>query len=458
MPIDEPATTAIPPGAALVDSVSAPADGVLAAPRWKPATRVAFRFCVTYFGLYIVLTQMLTSLLFATTNDSGAFELDMTRPAKAVVIWVAAHVFRITHSILTVETGSGDRVYDWVELACILALAIMGTIIWPLLDRKRESYVKLYSWFRVFARFSLAATMFTYGAVKVIPLQMPFPFLSRLLEPYGHFSPMGVLWASIGASPAYEIFAGCAEMLGGTLLIFPRTTMLGALVCLADATQVFMLNMTYDVPVKLLSFHLILLSLFLLAPDAGRFADMFLLNRAAPPSSERPLFRTARANRTALAVQVLAGVFLIGANLFGSISEYKIYGAGRPKSPLYGIWNVESFTMDGQLRPPLLTDAARWRRIVFDFPEFGTIQGMNEESESYRAKVDTNGKTLALTKFGNETWKAAFSFERPDASRLILDGTMDGHKIQAECELLDRSKLMLVSRGFHWIQDYPFNR
>ena len=29
--------------------------------------------------------------------------------------------------------------------------------------------------------------------------------------------------------------------------------------------QVFMLNMTYDVPVKLLSFHLILLSLFLLS-------------------------------------------------------------------------------------------------------------------------------------------------------------------------------------------------
>jgi len=24
--------------------------------------------------------------------------------------------------------------------------------------------------------------------------------------------------------------------------------------------------------------------------------------------------------------------------------------------------------------------------------------------------------------------------------------------------LVDRSKLLLVSRGFHWVQDYPFNR
>ena len=90
--------------------------------------------------------------------------------------------------------------------------------------------------------------MMVYGMSKAVPLQMPFPFLTTLLERYGDFSPMGVLWSSIGASPAYEIFTGCAELLGGVLLIFPRTTTLGALVCLADAIQVFLLNMTYDVP------------------------------------------------------------------------------------------------------------------------------------------------------------------------------------------------------------------
>jgi hypothetical protein len=110
--------------------------------------------------------------------------------------------------------------------------------------------------------------MFLYGLAKVIPLQMPFPYLTRLLEPYGNFSPMAVLWSSIGASTSYEIFAGCAETLGGILLLTPRTTTLGAMVCLADMIQVFMLNMTYDVPVKLFSFHLILFSLLLLAPDA----------------------------------------------------------------------------------------------------------------------------------------------------------------------------------------------
>jgi hypothetical protein len=50
------------------------------------------------------------------------------------------------------------------------------------------------------------------------------------------------------------------------LLIVPRTATLGALISLADMIQVDTLNMTYDVPVKLFAFHLILLSCFL-APD-----------------------------------------------------------------------------------------------------------------------------------------------------------------------------------------------
>jgi hypothetical protein len=358
-------------------------------PRWSLATRIAFRFCFLYFGLYIVLTQMLTSLLFATTNDSGAFEVDMTPPAKAIVVWLGSHVFRIGQPFVTVETGSGDRIYDWVVLASILALAVLGTVIWSILDRKRQSYVRLDSWFRVFVRLSLAATMLTYGAAKILPLQMPFPYLTRLLEPYGNFSPMGVLWSSIGASPAYEIFGGCAEMLGGILLIFPRLATLGALVCLADATQVFMLNMTYDVPVKLLSGHLILIALFLLAPEAKRLADFFFFNRAALPSSPQPLFRSTRANRTALVVQILFGLWLVGANLYGSVSVYNVYGPGRPKSPLYGIWNVDDFTLDGQSRALLTTDSSRWRRLVFDFPQFVSIHDMDEDAgHYYHAKID----------------------------------------------------------------------
>ena len=152
-----------------------------------------------------------------------------------------------------------------------------------------------------------SSTMVNYGIMKVIPLQMPAPSLTRLLEPYGHFSPMGVLWSFIGSSRAYEMFTGSAELLGGLLLFVPHTAMLGALVSLAVTIHIFVLNMTYNVPVKLFSFHLILYSLFLLAPDARRLVNVLLLNRTAEPSSQRPLGRTPTRRRIWLAAQIGVG-------------------------------------------------------------------------------------------------------------------------------------------------------
>ena len=40
----------------------------------------------------------------------------------------------------------------------------------------------------------------------------------------------------------------------------------------------------------------------------------------------------------------------------------------------------------------------------------------------------------------------------------MLDGNMNGHQLQMQLQLFDREKLLLVSRGFHWIQERPFNR
>ena len=41
---------------------------------------------------------------------------------------------------------------------------------------------------------------------------------------------------------------------------------------------------------------------------------------------------------------------------------------------------------------------------------------------------------------------------------MIFAGDMDSHKVKVELQLVDRKKFLLVSRGFHWVQEYPFNR
>jgi hypothetical protein len=426
------------------------------APHWNLAQRVSFRFCFVYLGLFCIFSEVLGGLV---RLPNFFFPPVATMwPMRQIVLWTGAHIFRVAHPLVYADFDSGDKTFDWITVFCLLIFAVVATMIWSVLDRRRENYVTLDKWFRLFVRFALAGEMFTYGIDKVIPLQMPFPFLTRFVEPFGNFTPLGVLWNSIGASPAFEIFTGCAETLGGILLLVPRTTMLGTLLCLADLTEVFILNMTYDVPVKLLSFHLLLMALFLLAPEVPRLINLFLLNRSVDASTQPQLFSTHRANRLATTVQIAFGIYLIAVLLYGEGATWYAFGGGRTKSPLYGIWNVEQLVMDGQLHPPLLTDNSRWRRLIFDFPTSVNFQGVDDSFTGYSASIDVKEKTIALTKAGDKNWKALFSFERPKQNELILDGQMDNHTIHMQLQLTNLEKYQLVNRPFHWIADYAYDR
>ena len=121
--------------------------------------------------------------------------------------------------------------------------------------------------------------MIPYGVLKLFPLQFPEPSLSRLLQTYGDSSPMGLMWTFMGASRSYSFFGGAAEVLAGILLVIPRLATLGALVCMAVMSNVLMLNIGYDVPVKLGSIHLLVMAGFVAAPDLRRLVDFFILNR-----------------------------------------------------------------------------------------------------------------------------------------------------------------------------------
>jgi hypothetical protein len=427
-------------------------------PEWSPALRFAFRFSVIYLGLFCLATQIITSL-FSATQGNDIPDPGTLWPLRPLVFWTAAHIFHVAAPLsLEGNSASGDCMFGWVLAFCLLVIAVIAGGIWSVLDRNRKSYAVLQTWIRLFFRFALAGQMINYGMAKVIPLQMPYPSLTRLLQPFGTFSPMVVLWSSIGAAPAYEIFAGCAEVVGGLLLIFPRTATLGALVCLADMIQVFMLNMTYDVPVKLFAFHLILLSCFLLVRDVPRLAGVMFLDRATAPRPRAQLFSSIRANRVALVAQIVLGLWLLALNLHTVRQYWRQFGGGRQYSALYGIWEVTQMSVDGQPRPPLLTDNARWRRAIFDFPQVIALQHMDDSLAYYRAAINLQDKTLVLTKGADKNWKANLAFQRPVQDKLIVDGRMDDHQLHMELQLTDRNRFLLVKRGFHLIQESSYNR
>ena len=430
-----------------IASVSA----VPTAPDWSGATRAAFRFCFVYFGLYGLATQLAGGLLLFPNVSFPS--LGTRWPMRDITIWFATRLFGVTSS-LAYNGTSGDTVFHWVQTFWLVLVAVLVSIVWSRLDRARAHDPALYKWFRLVVRFALAAQMFYFGMAKVIPTQFPPPSLVTLVEPVGHLSRTDLLWTFIGASTAYQMFTGWAELVAGGLLVVPRTTVLGAVIALADMIQVFVLNMTYDVGLKQIAFHLILLSLFLLAPDAQRLLNVFVLNRTAHPAVHPPLFQTERANRLALAAQIVFAVYLVGMFTRLALSFWVgPGGAGAPKSTLYGIWDVDRLAVDGQLRSADLNDYdRRWRRVIFDAPDMVVFQRTDDSFAHYGASIDNDAHSIALRKGDSRIWRATFGYQRPSPERLILDGEMDQHAIHVELHRVDFDAFRLLNSGFRWIR------
>jgi hypothetical protein len=423
-----------------------------AAPAWGPVKRVLFRFAFSYLFLYLFPTFLGLLALIPYAGLVGGWYYQLW---AALVPWVGKTLFHSTAA--SHPTGSGDSMFSWVEIFCYLALSVLAALVWTAVDGKRKSYPRLYEWLRVYVRLGLGTTMISYGAFKVIPSQMPPPSLDRLLQSFGSSSPMGILWTFMGVSAPYQIFGGLAEFTGGALLLFRRTMRVGAFVTIAAMTNVVVLNFCYDVPVKQYSAHLLAMAVFLAAPDLRRLADLLVFHRAVPAIVDPPLFRRRWLRYTALALET---ALLLGYSAYMLNVSYQQYQSFHDVAgkPLHGIWLVDELAVDGQVRPPAVTDDTRWRYVVFDYSDLLSAVLMNGSRQRYVANLDAGKKTIALKKRDDPAWKASLTYQEPAPGRLTLAGTLDGKRVQASLHRIEPPTFQLYTRGFHWVSEYPFQR
>lgn len=197
--------------------------------------------------------------------------------------WIGTGIFHT--AVDYTPTGSGDTATQWIAVCTLLLVSLVVATVWSVLDRRRPAYVRLYEWFRLVLRMALASALLLYGMVNLLPSQMAFS-LERLVEPFGYMSPMMTLWAQTAGSERYEMALGAAEITAGLLLIVPLTAGLGAVLSFIVALQVLLLNLTYDVPVKLFSFQLLAFATVLAAPEILRIVKASIGHALAPRTPE----------------------------------------------------------------------------------------------------------------------------------------------------------------------------
>ena len=410
---------------------------------WTPLRRVVFRFGVVYLTLFCLVTQISGSLIpnpWVPYRDLGRLW-----PVREITNWVGRTIFGIDVPLDSVS--GGETLFFWIQWSWIIAVAVIATALWTLAARRRE-YGSSLPWGRLAVRLLLAASMIEYGMTKVIPTQFPAPPLTALVTPVGDMTLSAMLWTTIGSAPAYQIATGCVEVLAGVLLLASRTAPLGAVLALVSLAQVLLLNLAFDIGVKLVTTHLIAMAVILLIPVVRPLATVLLRTPAAPEIA------TATLPRVATVGALVIGAWLLGMQAWINWSFWHAAGGGREKSALYGIWNVARLSVDGQTQAELNDYDRRWRRVIFDAPGEVVFQRTDDSLARYGASIERGSGTLVLLKGNSLTWTSRFIVDRPAADRLTLDGEMDGHRIQAELRRVDPSAFPLLNSTFRWIRPH----
>ena len=380
---------------------------------WSLIKKQLFRFFFIFFILYIFLNPNGVVPYFYYLNVS------FIQPFTNLMGWLAKDVLHIVNHSVTFYNGTIDTIFGYLTALFIFLVAIIGSFIWLLIDRRSSNYRKLYKVLIVILRYYLAVTWIAYGSMKIIGIQFQPLSPDMLLQTYGNSSPRGLAWAFMGYSTGYNYFIGFVECTTGLLLFFRRTTTLGNIIGLMILANVLAFNYSYGVNVKLLTTVLMAMTLFLLSKDISRLIKFFFLNKIVYPADDPPIRFKKKWNNVMLLIIKYAFIFyIIFFNLRADIARTKRGAFSTIKQPLYGIYNVTVFIRNKDTVKPLITDTTRWNKLIISSPPGkATLMLMNSSLENFVFKPDTAKKEISMYAAADTSNKYTFIYDRPKDER-----------------------------------------
>jgi len=423
-----------------------------AVPRWSLAKKVAFRFSFCYLMLYIFGNGNVTifNLLQNFPAVDGWIANGLFSPLASLTQWWAVKTLHLAGIAATWHhDGSGDTLLNWLLCVTFLAIATVATAVWSALDRRRANYVGLYGWLRFLLRLNISLGMLQYGFYKVFPIQMQPPNLAVLNETVGNMSPMTMLWTLLGLSPWYERVCGAAEVLGGVLILFRPTALVGALISAFVMTNVVLYNFFFDVPVKLYALHLLAMACFVVLPDVRSMWDFFVMKRAArlvgvwvPPVSRRAM----------LAIESFLLVWAVGSYVKHEGDRYHAYLAGVRPAPIVGLWEL-----DAGSQTPMTFSGVGWNEISIDHLTRGMARSTDGQLWRMYLTYDERKRTLGMVSRGG-SGAVKYTWAAPDKDHLVLTATGKSPASFAFHRVPTPASYPLLTRGFHLVSEWGYER
>lgn len=402
------------------------------------------RFLPLWFSFYLAIYCLPFPLGFipGTTPIIESYFHVLIKTAD----WVGVYALGLSPAEGPIVGGDTRASYISVGLFAIISLFVALAWIGLISDKSDKKDQTLRLGVYHYIRFALANYLLFYGWDKIIlPGQFGELTPGRLMQSYGDSTPMELLWNFMAASTSYTIFTGALEVLAGGLLFIRRTVCLGALLSIGIMANVFMLNLSYGVQVKLFSFHLLLFSIFLVGPELSRLLQFFVLNRPTAPRKFPRLF--ARYSKAVAVLQTVLILTLLFSAIQSGIKAARYYQNAFAETKFFGVWDVIDFAGED-----FDVSCDRWARIGFDIEDEVFVRTSHGRWLKFQMQPNFENKKFELTSSGDVGDKAQLEFFQPSSEEMTLSGKINSRDISIRLKKDLSSKFRLQENGFEWVR------
>lgn len=318
--------------------------------------------------------------------------------------------------------SSDSVILYWIALITITFSILIAILCARFFESKKT---KIDSILRVITTYVLSFFLLKYGIDKLLLHQFYTPNPNTLFTPTGEMTKDILFWTSMGTSKTYNWFMAIIEILPGLLLLHSKTRELGTLIAFGVLLNVFMVNIGFDISVKLFSLYLLINSIYLIQPIMLKLIRFLVAKENTKLTQRSSIFSASPLSKRLIKSSLLFLFALeIGLPYFNQTSQ---------KNEFVGAYNVKS---------PEIFLGHSLKRIYIHRENYFIIENIEGKFHDYKSTITGNYLYVIKAKVGFQIHK----HESTTEFRIIRDNDVKSIKTTQ----IDLNKLPLMDDDFHW--------
>jgi len=192
----------------------------------------------------------------------------------------------------------------------------------------------------------------------------------------------------------------------------------------------------------------------ILSPEASQLFRIFILR--APGKQKLfvvpTIFRRGKLNIILWLIIWILLATRFASSLMWSEQTYREFTKPTESDSLVGFWTVKSVRSDNGDQQKYFD---KWLTLSISGQKYASVSFRNGQRVWLTWKTSDDQKQVDLGAGKQSNWSMHCEIERPDPEHIVL---RSAEKTIIQCERLQRSDFLLLNRGFHWVNETPFNK